>query len=572
MIRSVAGGRLRRFSGLTWAALIATVIVVVLPMGFLLYGALQTGAPGAAGAAFTLANLKAVYGTTTYLSPLLHTLVLATLSAVIATPLGTFFAWLVARVKLRQKRALELMIIAPLYLSPLLGTLAWIALAAPGSGFVNALIGHELLGRGADLVNIYSFEGIVFVMAMFHVPHAYLLNVGPFQQVDANLEDAARLVGAKQRTVWLRVTAPLVLPSILSSGLLIFILSAEQFIVPTLLGVKSNYQTIPLVLYNGFSQGQPSLGVVSALATQLFIITFVGLYFYRRTVRSSRKYVAVTGKGASAKLIDLGPWTYPAAGVALLYIVLAVVLPVVALVVGSLERYPTARFTSGLWTLSNYDDFFAAGGLQSISTTLILGFGGGLATLVLAFVIAYVTLRERGIASATLDYFASMSVAVPGIVMAVGLLWAYTTLPLPIYGTIWLLIIAMAGRFVGQAVRLASASLAQVDPDLEGAGRIVGMTKAGVLRRITIGIVSRSVLSAWMMIFVLIVVEVATVIMLYTPNTITLSILLWNQGAMNGAVGAFTVGIVQIILVAAILAIVGILARSRGERKRKRLA
>jgi iron(III) transport system permease protein len=557
------------WDGLSITALLAAAVFVLLPLGFLLYGAVRTGAPGQAGSSYTLEHLKAVYASTKYLAPLRNTLVIAVLTTAIAMPIGLVLAWLVARTDVRAKGALEYLIITPMFLSPLLGTLAWIALAAPGSGFLNAWLGRGLLSRSDDLIDIYSFGGIVFVMVLFYVPNVFLLNVGAFRQIDSAQEQAARVIGAAPRTVWLRITAPMVMPSLLSSTILVFILSAEQFVVPTLLGIKGDFKTIPLLLYNGYSQGQVPLGEVAALATQLVAVAMIGLFVYRRVVRISRKYVTISGKGSMQQATRLGAWKIPLLAGTGLYVLLAVVLPILALAIGSLQRYQTAKITAKIWTLDNYHRFFELDGVRGISNTVILGLGGGFLTVAFAFLIAYVCLRRRTLSTTLLDYVTALSIAVPGIAMAVGLLWAYTTLPLPIYGTMALLVIAVIGRFLGQAVRLASGSLTQVDPDLESAGRVVGLSPAKAMARITLGVVRPSFMSAWIMVLILIVVEVATIIMLYTNESTTLSIVMWNSMSMTGVIAGFTAGIIQIVVVTALLAVLYRFARSRSATKQR---
>jgi iron(III) transport system permease protein len=558
-----------RPDGLGLGALAAAAVFVVLPLGFLLFGAIRTGAPGQEGASFTLDHLQAVYASTKYLVPLRNTLVLAVLTTALAMPIGLVLAWMVARTDVRGRGFLEYLVITPMFLSPLLGTLAWVALAAPGSGFINAWLGRNLLSRDSDLIDIYSFWGIVFVMVLFYIPNVYLLNVGAFRQVDSSLEDAGRVVGASPRRVWFSLTAPMVLPSILSSTILIFILSAEQFVVPTLLGIKGDYETIPLLLYNGYSQGVMPLGEVAALATQLVVVAFVGLFVYRRVVRVSRRYVTITGKGSMQRRTVLGRWKIPLLVGMGVYILLAVVLPILALAVGSLQRYQTSRITAQIWTLDNYRRFFELDGLRGISNTVILGLGGGLLTVAFAFLIAYVCLRRRSVSTTLLDYVTSLSIAVPGIAMAVGLLWAYTTIPLPVYGTMALLVIAVIGRFVGQAVRLASASLTQVDPDLESAGRVSGMSRMQAVSRITFSVVRPSFVSAWIMVLILIVVEVATIIMLYTNESTTLSIVMWNSMSMTGVIAGFTAGIIQIAVVTLLLGLLYRLSKTRSPKKRR---
>ena len=544
---------LRLNNGISWATFVFTSWLIVAPLAFLIIAAVTGGYPGQPVRQLTFDYIQHVYGSTKYLKPFSNTLLLAMLTALIVTPIGVFFAWLIARTDLRWKSGIGFSITLPIFISPLIGTLAWIALAAPGAGLINAWIGRALFGMSGNLVNIYSFPAIIFVMSLFYIPLCYLLTVAAFSRLDGTLEEAGRTVGCRPVQVWRYVTLPILMPSIISASLIIFILSAEQFAVPALLGVRGHFVTIPVLLYQGFNEGTIPPGEIAALATQLVAVTLLGVYFYRRIVRVARRYVTVTGRASAQRLANLGYWQVPALFLLGIYIALAVVLPCVALLVGSFQKYLTATFDASNWTLGNYVSLLDPYYLQVLWNTIWLATGGAFATVLLGFLIGYLTTRLRGVPVVGVDYVSSLPIAVPGIAMAAGLLWTYALLPLPIYGTALLLLIAFMARFLGYAVRLASTSFQQIDPSLEEAARMVGMSRLTMLRRIAFGLVRPSMISAWTLIFAFIVVEVSTTILLYTPQTATMAVAIFNAMESAGTVRGFTIAVVQLLIIAGLL-------------------
>jgi iron(III) transport system permease protein len=534
--------------------LLLVSLLVLLPLAFLLYGSLSTGAPGQKGSQFTLEHFRTVYLTPKYLTPLFNTLQLAAAVTILTTPVGTLLAWLMARTDLPGKRLFQILIIVPIFISPLLGALAWLAMAAPGSGFLNGF-SAMLFGVSGDLFDIYSFWGIVFVMCLYYVPYSYLFMVGALTNLDPSLEDACRTIGGGMFTTLRRVTLPLVVPALVSSALLVFVLAAELFSVPAMLGVRSHIETIPLLLYMGYQHNLAPPGEIAALATLLLWITLAGIFFYRRMVAMSRRYVTISGKGSRHRLIELGRWRFVALALVWLYLLAAVVLPYLALLLGSFLKFLTGRPTPESLTLNNYLLLAQPAPALAVKNTLLLAVAGASITVALAFVVSFLTVRGKGRLVAAVDYIASLPVAVPGMAMAIGLLWAYTILPLPVYGTIFMLLIAYITRFIAYSVRVASGSLHQIDPELEEAGRVAGLSNLGTFWRISFPLLRPSVVSAWTLVFIFVVVEITATILLYTTETRTLSVVLWNGVEMSGSIGGFTIGVLQTTVVFFVLAL-----------------
>lgn len=547
-------GQLRLDRLVAGSALALLTILVIMPLLVLVYAAFSTGSPGQVGAAVTLENIQTVYLSTKYLRPLFNSVLLAVVVTVLVVPIGALFAWLLARTDIPCRGIIEPLILLPIFISPLLGALAWVGLAAPGSGFVNAL--GRTLGLTGDAVNIYSFWGIVLVMVLYFVPFAHLFVVGTLKNLDPALEDAVHTVGGSDLAALRHVTLPMLRPAILSSALLVFVLAAEQFAVPAMLGVKSgDFTTMTLAIYQGFLFQTAPPGEVAALGTLLLWLTLAGVYFYRRTLSAGRRYVSVSGKGYRPRRVPLGRWRYAALVVVGIYILAAVVLPYIALLLGSLLRFLTPRLRPELFTLDNYAQLLQPSSLAAIRNTLLLGLVGATITAVLAFFVSYLIVRGRGRVIAAVDYISTLPAAIPSMAMAIGLLWTYTLLPLPIYGTVGVLLIAYLTRFIVYGVRLGTAGIQQIDPELEEAGRVAGLSRLGTFRRIVLPLVGPSFVAAWSLLFVLIVVEISATIMLYTANSTTMSVAIWLAIESSGSSRAFTMGALQITLVFLVIAL-----------------
>jgi iron(III) transport system permease protein len=552
-LRRRAGRLSARGAGLAVVALI--FVLVGLPIAFLLYGASRTGSPGVAGAAFTFAHWKAVYVDWEFAEPLLNTLVLGFTVAVLAVIVGMILAWLVARTDMPGRSSLALLLVVPLMISPLITGLAWIALAAPKAGFINSFA-VRWLGLSGPVFDIYSFAGITLVMVMHYAPYTYLAVLAALRTMDASMEEAAQALGAGPIRTAFKITLPLIWPAIASSGLLVFIFAAENFSVPTMLGTPIGYETIPSMLYLLLNQAPSSPSKAAALGTLLIWVAFLGTWLQRRQLRKAKRFVTIAGKGSGGQLVRLGSLRYLGLTLCLAYLLFALVLPYLALILGSFMSFVTPRITLKLFTLKNYALAFDPEHLGPLWNTLVLCLGAGFVTVMVGLALSYAIQRilPRRL-GAILDYTVIVPNTSPAMVLAIGLLWMFLALPFNIYGTLWVLAIAYFVRFVGYAVRTSGATLMQISPDLEEAARVQGASRLRTFLQITLPLARESVMSIWTLLFILLFLEISATILLYSSNTQTLSVLLWNQLASGRQPPAFAIGVVQSTLIFLILAV-----------------
>ncbi|MGH6916857.1 MAG: ABC transporter permease [Geminicoccaceae bacterium] len=461
------------------------------------------------------------------LSAIVNTIIVATGSAVLAAISGTLLAWAVVRTDMPGRRLVEMASIVPFISTSFIGALAWILLGSPETGLINQF--WRFLGNEEALINIFSLEGIVFVIALYEMPFVFLLVGGALRSMDPALEEASLSSGAGLWRTTTRVTLPLVLPAILASSLLVFVLAAEQFGVPAVLGTPARIRvlTTSIVATNTFYPPQRGLG--AALCVTLLIIALVGLWLQRRML-ANRSFTTVGGKGSQPRRITLGPFRWVLLGVCCLYLMLAVVLPFSTIFLNSIRTLWTADFRWEQFTLANYHWilFEYPSTLRAIRNSLFLAVVGATVTMLLCALVSFLSLRTRLPGRTALDYLSMLPLGFPGVVLAYGLLQAWINPPLVLYGTIWILFIAYMTRYLPIGVRATSATLVQIHQELEESSLSCGASWLQTFRKVTLPLLKPGIIAGWILLFIAFSRELSASILLYSPGTEVLSVVLYD--------------------------------------------
>ncbi|MEO9189220.1 MAG: iron ABC transporter permease, partial [Acetobacteraceae bacterium] len=435
--------------------LIVLGLLIILPVGVLVIGSFLTTPPRALHFDFnglTLANYSAAFTTDGFWSLLGTTVGLAGLGTFGALVIGAALAFLAVRTDIPGRRALEAVAVMPMFVPPLVGAFAWDILASPRSGIINVLLRSVGVGWA---VNVYSVGGIAFVFAIYYCPYVVLFGAAALRNIDAALEEAACMAGASRMRVALNVTLPLVSPALLSAALLVFVLLIELFSIPAVLAEPGNIHVLSVRIWELVGFSPPKVNEASAFGVLLLLLT-VGLVLGQHRVLARRSYVTVTGKGRRAEPVAMGRWRWPLAVLGFAYLVIAVVLPFLALLVIALRRnlfFSTLRaLTNPLqYTASQFGTAFADPVVrQSLENSLLVapatvGLGS-----VLYFAVAYTVHRTQLRGRRALDIVAIMPVAIPGLIIGLGYLWSWITLPIGLYGTLWIIILAYISQFSPQ--------------------------------------------------------------------------------------------------------------------------
>jgi iron(III) transport system permease protein len=542
--RKAVSGAGTRLAALTVLGIL--VFLVVIPMAYVIYGATRSGSPYDPESTASGDALRTVFTTSEYLWSFLGTTLLALTSAGLSVLMATVFAWLLARTNVPSKKFLEIAVILPLFLSPFVGAIAWVTLAAPRSGMLN-VTARTLFGTSDPVIDITNTFGVVWVMAIYFVPYGYLLIAPSLKNMDPSMEEAAYLCGAGPLRTMRKVTLRLVRPAILSAFFLIAVIITGVFSIPAVLATRSDFVPLSVQLYRATAITPTNYALAAAIGCALLLLVSLCLYFYRRSVRQSKRFVTVTARGFRPRIVDLGRIRYVGAAVCILYAALAVVLPYAALTLVSLTPFTITDLRELVFTLDGFRDVLgSASVMQALGNTLLIGLIAPTLCVLLAMVLSYIVERTRTRLRQPLEYIAIAPVAIPGIVFGLGMLWAY--IRTPFYGTIWILVAVFIASYLPHAIRGVSSGLLQIDRALEEAGSVCGASRATVFRKITMPLAKPAVLSAWIFVFILVIREINAAIVLYAPGSTVLSVLTWDYVQFGDFRAAAVVGLLQTAL------------------------
>lgn len=538
--------RLIRLESLLPLGLLAvTAFVVVYPLGMVLYGSLKEAAPGQPGA-LTLENWRTVLSDASTFQVFLTSILIAVPRTLLALVLATLFAWIVARTTTPCKRLLEGLLVFMFFLPELPWVLAWMLLGAPNVGLINQWL-RVIVPGGETFINVYSYTGLIVLGAVRSAPVLFLFIYPAFQAMDATLEEAARIAGASSwRTVW-RVNLPLLLPALLASGILSFVVAMESFELPQLLGTPAKIFVFTTKIYDlAYGGHVASFGPAMALAVLLLILTF-SLIVVQWKILGGRAYTTVSGRGYRARPLDLGRWRWLPFAFILGFFVVFGVLPFVVLLLNSFMQLSGFlgwdMFTTKHWT----DALARTAVLTSIKNTLTVAVAAAILGVIASALISYVVTRTTWAGRKVLDMVAWAPWAVPGLVMALGFLWAFVSLP--IYGTLWLLILVFVVRGLPVGSRFFTSTMVQIGAELEESARVHGASWLRAFLRIWLPLLRPAVLGAWILLFVTAVRVLDLAVLLAGPGTRLLSVDIFFWAVTGRPEAASVLALLQTALV-----------------------
>jgi iron(III) transport system permease protein len=466
-----------------------------------------------------------------------NTMLVGVATTALSILIGGALALVLVRIDTPGRSVLEELVILPLYVTPLLTAIAWSWLGSPRGGLIN-LFGREVLGASQGLVNLHGPAGVVFVSALAYAPLPFLLIAAALRAMDPALEESARVHGAGAGGAFARVSLPLVLPAALGSAILVFVQAIGLFSVPAVLGMPSGFYVAGTEIYRLLNNYPPRVGQAAAWGLLLLAIT-AALVWLQGAILERRSFVTVTGKAFRPRILPVGPIRYAFAAGAWLYVTAAVMLPVLTLIWAALVNFLTVDLKLMAFDLRHFEYVLFTYPKTYIAAQNSLLLGIATATIVcgLGLGVSWVVVRTRIRGRGFLDQVSMMPLALPSIVLALGLLWTYVGLTLvPIYGTIVILLVAYVTHYLPFGVRAASGALRQLHPELEDAARIAGASLVKTLRFVVLPLTRPTLVATWTLLFVLAMQEVSASILLYTSRTTVLSVAvfdLWEAGNVN---------------------------------------
>lgn len=545
--------------------IVACTALVLVPSMFLLAESFNTGDPQDFPAKqLGFANYSAIMLDAKVIGNTLKVAVVATLMAVV---IGFLLAWVLTRTNIPGREILERLLEIPFYVTPLVGALAWSILASPESGFINQL--WRAVGGGGALVNIYSAEGIAWVMAIFEGSVAFVMISAAMKAMDPALEEGSRVLGAGKLRTMLKITLPLVVPGVLGAAVFVFAEMLGSFAAALVLGMPAHFYVITTAIWEMTLSYPPDYGRASALGVSLFAIMFVMLALYRWIVRRGN-YATISGKGFRPRTIDMGRGTYILAGLCWLYVSVAVFLPMVALVLTSFQRFATALLPQAEFTIANYITAFSLESVTSaIGNSIKLGLIVATIGVFVMTLLVWIIYRSHAKGRGVIEYIVMFPQSVPRMVFGLALLWAWLHIPIPLYGTLWLLGLAYFTVLLPLGVRTLAGVVLQVDKSLEESARVCGATWIYQLRTITLPLLKPGILAAWLLLFIASVRELGVSIYLMGPDSKVIAPAIVNSWSSSGTELTATIAVLQtgtvFIAVMVLLAVTRKLSRKKME-------
>jgi iron(III) transport system permease protein len=533
------------------ATFLVTAGLILTPLASLLYGSFRSAGPGEPSV-FTLRNWLDL-SSPAIANTLVTTCFISALTAVLSTAGGAAMAWLIYRTDFRYKRSMVASVGLSFFFPGFILAMAWVILGSPGGIFNDIL--EEVFGIEGFRFDVYSEAGIVWIQVLHIVPFAFFTLRGPLISMDSSLEEAAYASGASPWQVVRRITMPLMLFPMLSSLLLCFVLSVEQFAIPAMVGIPGHVNTLATELYLLTSFSPPNTGLAAAVGLAMSAVTGLTIFAQRRIV-NRRGAPTVSGKGYRVRPLSLRKWRWLASAIALFYVLMAFVIPTLALIYTSAIKFFVANPFEAIYTARNYLQIWnSPGTMRAFWNTIVVAGGGAVLGLTLGTLIAYSTHRLKPTGYRALDVLASLPFGIPGIVIGLGFLWSYVYLP--IYGTLWVLVFCYMARFLPYATETVGAQIVQLDKVLEEAAWASGASRVESFRRVVLPLLRPALQSGYFLLFIAYFREIAAAALIYTASTQVLSISIWAffENANWGVASALS--IVTTIVTVALMAALG---------------
>jgi iron(III) transport system permease protein len=531
------------------AAVLALVLLMALPLGWL--ATISVSGPEGP----TLGHYRRVLADPALQKALWNTVVLAFWVGLASIAVGAPLAWLTARTDVPAKAMIRGLVLASFVTPPFLGAFAWVMLAGPNAGVLNKAW-RGLTGADSGLVNIFTMPGLVFVVTMYTFPYVYIMIANTLALIASDLEEAAAILGAGRLMVALTVTLPMVTPALVSGFILAVLQALALFGSPAILALPAGFHTLTTQIWT-FFHFPPKTEMAAAVSIPLLLATALLLLVQKRLL-GRRGYAAVGGKGAQRRTIALGAWRYPALAGVLAVMACAIFLPYGVLAKAAFSRAWAQPLTWDNVTLRNFTfTFFEYSATQAaILNTLELGVMTACVGAVMVALLSYVVNRRLIVGHQVVAYLAVAPVVIPGVVLAVALFIAYTRPPLLLYGTLWILFVAYLTKEIPVGYAQSDATFRSIPADLEDAGRILGAGRLRVLRDITAPLAKSGIIAAWCFIFIGVIRELSASIILFTPATKVMSVVIFDLKE-EGQFGAIAVlGLVMLALTFATVTLV----------------
>ncbi len=530
----------------------------LVPLGFLVWQSFMTPQTASTPARFTLENYSQAFVGEENVALFLTSVEFALGAALVALSVGTLLAWINERTNTPFKATMYALSIVPLIIPGILFVVAWIMLGSPKIGILN-LVFQKIFNTDAVLVNVYSLPGMIWVDGIHYAPVAFLLMTAAFRSMDPSLEESAMMSGASIFGIATRITLRLAWPAAAAAFLILFVRSLESFETPALLGLPVGIQVFTSSIYDAIHRYPSNVGLAAAYAMVLLAITSGGIWWQSKIAAQGARYSTVTGKGFRPRVMDIGRWKWFTGGFLVLYGLFVVGMPFLVLVWSSLQRFYSVPSWAALRNLSfkSYESVLNHPGVgTAVWNSFWLAIASATAVMLLTAVMCWIVHRTKMPGRWLLDNVASVPLVLPGLVMGLSIMVCYLTIGGGIYGTVWILLIAYMTRFMPYGMRYNSTSMLQLHRELEESAAMSGASWFGAFRKVVLPLLKPGFVAGWIYIVIVSVRELSSSILLYSPGSEVVSIVIWElwQNGQYVELSAFGVMLITALFIFVILA------------------
>jgi iron(III) transport system permease protein len=538
---------LKTKTGLAPSLIVIVGFLTVCPVFMLVFGSFSKGL-GAFGS-FTLEKYIQAYADPAFAEIIINTVIFTIGSAIVATALALFLAYLNTRTNIPFKFLFRILSIIPMMIPHILFSVSWVLLLNPSNGLINLFL-QQVFNLHDSLFNIYTLPGMILVEGLLDLPIAYLIIAPAMASFDVSLEESSKVCGASNLRTLIRVTLPVLRPAILASAILVVIRSLASFAVPSVIGMPGRIYVLATHIYRIIATGfAADYGMAAAVGMSALTASITLIFLYRYLTSESEKYVTITSRGYRPSLIDLKKAKYPFFAIVALLSFVLVILPVVVLFYTSLVPYsmvPSAKaFAMMSWRhwIEVLKDPIS---LLSLKNSVFLGIVGASLGVTLSIFISYVIVKVRTRAAGILESLSFLSFSFPGIVIGVGFMWFFVRTPL--YATIWALLIGYIATYLPYGIRPLSSAFVQIHSHLEESSKVCGGGTLYTLRRIIIPLLIPGIVSGWILMATMFVRELTLSVVLSRPGTevLAVQILRFAEDGLWGKLSAL--GIMMIFI------------------------
>jgi iron(III) transport system permease protein len=521
----------------------------LVPLGFLLWQSFMTPETATTVGQLTLDNYRTAYRSVETLRVFGNSVEFAAGSAGLAFVVGALFAWVNERTDTPFKSAFFVLSLVPLVIPAILFTVSWILLASPKIGIINVAI-QELFGTDFVIANVYSMGGMIFVDGLHQSPLAFLLMTAAFRSMDPSLEESALMCGASVPQIARRMTLKLIWPAVAAVFLILFLRAIESFEVPALLGLPVGIEVYTSAIYQAVQAYPSDVGLASSYAVGLLAIASLCVYAQSRTAAPAERFSTITGKGFRPRVMRIGRWRYLTAVTFAAYLTVVAAMPFLVLVWCSLQSFYVAPSMAALQSVT-FDAYravfaypvFAGAVWNSLALSVASATIVALTTAVLCWIVARTKLPGRWL----LDNLAMLPLMFPGLVLGLAIMVCYLHLSIGIYGTLWIMLIAYVTRFMPYGMRYNATSMFALHKELEESAAMSGASWGMTFWRVVLPLLKPGLVAGWIYVVIVSIRELSSSILLYSPGSEVLSVMIWEYWQNGQYVELSALGVMLIV-------------------------